>query len=146
MNLHSTSQIKRTAKDVINKAKNLQRLGEKHITVVNGFRLHVEEHNHFYFRKDKISWHVGVPSPFCVFRSTAERRDKQEGLWEVQKGTLVSGSVHRQRRALRAVWLWGHFHCRESLIKDGGFVKTNSHTFSWGVTLVFVSVLSCWWQ
>lgn len=55
MNLHSTSQIKRTAKDVINKAKNLQRLGEKHITVVNGFRLHVEEHNHFYFRKDKIS-------------------------------------------------------------------------------------------
>lgn len=28
MNLHSTSGMKRTAKDVINKAKNLQRLGE----------------------------------------------------------------------------------------------------------------------
>lgn len=28
MNLHSTSGIKRTAKDVINKAKTLQKLGE----------------------------------------------------------------------------------------------------------------------
>lgn len=28
MNLHSNSGMKRTAKDVINKAKNLQRLGE----------------------------------------------------------------------------------------------------------------------
>ncbi len=28
MNLHSTSGMKRTAKDVINKAKNLQRLGK----------------------------------------------------------------------------------------------------------------------
>lgn len=28
MNQHSTSSVRRTAKDVINKAKNLQRLGE----------------------------------------------------------------------------------------------------------------------
>lgn len=34
MNLHSTTGIKRTAKDVINKAKNLQRLGETTWAVV----------------------------------------------------------------------------------------------------------------
>ncbi|KAM6984906.1 dnaJ homolog subfamily C member 2-like [Aplochiton taeniatus] len=34
MTLHSTSGIKRTAKDVINKAKNLQRLGERNVVPV----------------------------------------------------------------------------------------------------------------
>uniref|UniRef100_A0A8C5BDU9 DnaJ heat shock protein family (Hsp40) member C2 n=1 Tax=Gadus morhua TaxID=8049 RepID=A0A8C5BDU9_GADMO len=76
MNLHSTTGIKRTAKDVINKAKNLQRLdpGQKDVINKNAFEKFRKEHSAVPVTVDNavVGLTPGVPNYRLLFPGTGD--------------------------------------------------------------------------
>lgn len=111
MNQHSTSGMKRNAKDVINKAKNLQRLGTILPTwcSLQGQRSALLQPVSCAFTFRQLGT-CQYPFPSShLHRSSPERWDQQKSLWEVQEGTHLSTALDRQRRALREIWWWVFF-------------------------------------